>query len=189
MHKYPSFTTSIPVSIYPQNMADESTLSFPDGDVSVIISATRRYILHSSILRNASPLLADLLHEETGAELSKKAIRNGIRTRFCLLAIPNEESEPDVEYVLTSIPLTLEGKPAVRLPINDDFENARAPPKAFAAYKAILGAFYARPVGFGDSEDETMASILHEAHEIVKVADYLDCVSFFSSLQTIGEKN
>lgn len=41
----------------------------------------------------------------------------------------------------------------------------------------MLGAFYNRPIELGDSDEVSVEHLLELASEIMKIAEYLDCVS------------
>ena len=48
---------------------------FPDGDVTIHLSLSKRYRLHSNILCQNSPVLAHLIDEKPPARLSAQARR------------------------------------------------------------------------------------------------------------------
>lgn len=106
---------------------------FADGDVLVIITASRRYKLHSTVLRRSSPTFATLLDEEAAVELSRNARRKGVTTRYRLHLMENENGgvrSGGVEtpsHVLRRIPLDETGGAAGEYPdlLGDANENGR----------------------------------------------------------------
>lgn len=80
--------------------SEDSFPEFADGDVLVVITAARRYKLHSSVLRRASPTISALLDQNAASELSSKLKRRGMTTKYRLQ--------------LTDIPEASAPKPGVR---------------------------------------------------------------------------
>lgn len=74
---------------------------FNDGDVLVIITHTRRYKLHSAVLRRSSPTLVALLDESPAADLSKYAKKKGVTTRYRLQLVENPNAGIRVNGVLS----------------------------------------------------------------------------------------
>lgn len=67
---------------------------FEDGDVMVLLSASRTYQLHSRTLRMHSPFFARLLTEERAAKLSPRAKKEGVKTYYRIeLKLPGEDEE------------------------------------------------------------------------------------------------
>lgn len=67
---------------------------FEDGDVSILLSASRSYQLHARTLRMHSPYFARLLLEDRAAKLSPKAKKEGVRIQYRIeLALPAEDEE------------------------------------------------------------------------------------------------
>ena len=103
---------------------------FRDGDVRIVITGFRQYHLHSSILKEISPVMRELLSEDYAAKLSSKAIKKGVTTRHRLIAVKNPDPdpyEPDVEIVLEPVVLDEEGKSHHPQPIGLDLENGLLP--------------------------------------------------------------
>lgn len=106
---------------------------FVDGDVLVITTASRRYKLHSTVLRRCSPTFATLLDEDAAVTLSKNARKKGVTTRYRLHLIVNENAgvrQGGVEspsHVLRRIPLDESGGAAGEFPdlLGDANENGR----------------------------------------------------------------
>jgi hypothetical protein len=65
---------------------------FPDGDVLVVITAARRYKLHSAVLRRCSPTFSALLDGVAAADLSSKVRRRGVTTKYRLHLGDNPEA-------------------------------------------------------------------------------------------------
>lgn len=96
---------------------------FKDADVHIVISGSRQYQLHSSILKNGSPTMRALLDDTKVAKLSSKAIKDGIHIRFRLQLVPDEKEEG--KYVLDKVELNDRGR-AVNAPqIPLDLENGK----------------------------------------------------------------
>jgi len=67
---------------------------FEDGDVTILLSASRAYQLHARTLRMHSPYFARLLLEDRAAKLSPKAKKEGVRTLYRIeLRLPAEDEE------------------------------------------------------------------------------------------------
>lgn len=64
---------------------------FPNGDTLIVISASRRYKLHSAILASSSSLLASLINQYAPPRLSKGAEEKNITVRFRFTLALNEE--------------------------------------------------------------------------------------------------
>jgi hypothetical protein len=63
------------------------TSEFPhyeDGDVAVIIAPVKTYQLHSGVLRRYSHYFSEVLGEDQAANLSSKAKKDGVTTRYRL---------------------------------------------------------------------------------------------------------
>lgn len=106
---------------------------FADGDVLIVITATRRYKLHSATLRRSSPTLVALLGEDAAADLSKSAQKKGVTTRYRLHLVKNENAGVRIAgvdppaHVLRRIPLDERGAPLGEFPdlLGDANENGR----------------------------------------------------------------
>lgn len=80
---------------------------FPDGDVRIIISNEMQYLLHSSVLKNSSPMMAELLDDQY---ISLKAVKQGLTVRHKLVLVNNPTQVNDIgnfidytfEHVLTN---------------------------------------------------------------------------------------
>lgn len=118
---------------YPSATMDNDFPHFPDGDVLILITSSRRYKLHSAILRRSSPTFAALLDEQTATVLSKNARKKGVTTRFRLHLVDYENAgyrEGGVEaptHVLRRIPLDENGSAVGDYPdlLGDAIENGR----------------------------------------------------------------
>lgn len=115
-------------------MAATGFPTFQDGDVKIIISGSRQYMLHSSILKSVSPRLQDMLKDEHAANLSSKAIKRGVTARYRLVAIKNNREncdDEDVEYFLEPVTLNEDGKPQTGRSVALDLENGLIAPRSF----------------------------------------------------------
>ncbi|KAM0715216.1 hypothetical protein Q7P37_009681 [Cladosporium fusiforme] len=161
--------------------AENDFPQFNDGDVLIIITPSRRYKLHSAVLRRSSPTLATILDEEAAVELSKNARRKGVTTRFRLHLINNENAgvrQGGVEapsHVLRRIPLDESGTPAGQYPqlLGDANENGRVVEQFVLAWEQVLGAFYNRGIDIGDNEHDGLEYLLESAGTVLAVAEYL----------------
>lgn len=103
---------------------------FEGADVKIIVSASRQYELHSSVLTNASPLMKEfLLTDENAARLSSKAIKKHVTTKWRLELIKNPGRNEDgsyVDYVLEPVLLNEDGKALASNVVSLEFENGRA---------------------------------------------------------------
>lgn len=74
-----------------QSVEFTSFPKFPDGDVHICLSPSVTYQLHASILRQHSPLLKDMLHDESAVKLSAQARREGVTTLYRIDLLTPEE--------------------------------------------------------------------------------------------------
>lgn len=101
--------------------------TFGNGDARIIISGSRQYQLHKSILKNSSTLFHELLSDENTAQLSKRAQKKVVITNI-LRAEDNESDGSKPSITLKPIKLDEEGRPVSALKIGLDLENGMAPP-------------------------------------------------------------
>ncbi|KAK5110596.1 hypothetical protein LTR85_000973 [Meristemomyces frigidus] len=161
------------------SMADPQASEFPqfkDADVRIVISGSRQYQLHSSILKSISPTMKELLADQWAAKLNSKAIKRGVTGKCRLLMVENEEEADKISHLLEPVPIDEDGKPMVNNTIRLDLENGVAVVPIVLAYHSVLGAFYNIPIELGDFEADPMAHILLTASYIIDVAEYLQCV-------------
>jgi hypothetical protein len=169
--------------------------TFPGADVHLIITGSRQYHLHSTILREVSPVLRALLTNDTAAQLNKKTLKKGLSTRWrlVLVEVPCEPDDPQpqdseelpegVKRVLQSIPLNEEGKATTTegaTLVGLDLENGVAVPNWVLAYHTVFGAFYNIPIDFGpfmfsEHHAHSLTEILETAMAIVDAAEALAC--------------
>jgi hypothetical protein len=110
---------------------------FVDGDVLIIITPSRRYKLHSDILRRSSPTFMALLAQDAAVELNKYARKKGVTVRYRLHMVKNDKGgvrEGGVEtpaHVLRRIPLDEGGQTIGDYPVllGDSNENGRMVPQ------------------------------------------------------------
>ena len=127
--------TPIPTASMPGS--ENSFPQFADGDVLVIITAARRYKLHSNILRRASPTISALLDQNAASELSSKMKRRGItiKYRLHLTDIPEEGAfKPGARpsrHTLKRVMFDESGNPAGDTPalLGDANDNGRVVPQ------------------------------------------------------------
>ncbi|TKA79738.1 hypothetical protein B0A55_04369 [Friedmanniomyces simplex] len=158
---------------------------FKGADVKIIVSGSRQYELHSSVLKNASPRMEQyLLPDENAAKLNSKTIKKGVITKYRLDLIRNPDYTDGgkvVEYVLEPVLLDEEGKAWASNAVGLDLENGRAVNPTFLAYDAVFGAFYQVPIDLGDFSTDALTDILITAFDILKVAEYLGCTDVITS--------
>ena len=65
--------------------------TFSDGDVLICLSPTVTYKLHSSILRQHSRLLRDMLQKEAATKLSAQSRREGVAIQYRLEYLSTDE--------------------------------------------------------------------------------------------------
>jgi len=117
--------------------SDNNFPEFADGDVLVVITAARRYKLHSAVLRRSSPTLSALLDGVAAADLSSKVRRRGVTTKYRLHLIDNPEGvgrEAGVQpapHNLHRVMLDESGNPTGDYPalLGDANENGRVVPQ------------------------------------------------------------
>lgn len=153
---------------------------FPSGDVKIVVTDARQYQLHSSVLKNSSPLLERLLHPADAAQLTAKAVKAGVTTQYKLMVVESAAVDGRVDYVLEPVRLDPNGRPRDGNPrgVRAGFEGGRSLPGALAAYGAVLGAMYGEPIDLGDFHEDGLAHLMSNAVEITEVAEYLGCVCF-----------
>ena len=106
----------------------EATSEFPlfsNGDVKIIITGSRQYLLHSATLKDVSPLLRGMLEDENMAKLSAQARRKGVKERFRLVAEKVAFGGQPVDLILKPVRLDNDGKPERGEPVGLDLENGR----------------------------------------------------------------
>jgi hypothetical protein len=98
---------------------------FADGDVRIVITGSRQYKLHSTILKSVSPLMQELLTDDIAAPLCSTAIKKEkatLRFRLDLTRIPPDNTQK-VPFIFDVVPLDKYAKPIVHKPIPLDLEN------------------------------------------------------------------
>ncbi|KXS94890.1 hypothetical protein AC578_1674 [Pseudocercospora eumusae] len=167
------------------DVGGESFPEFADGDVKLTITGARQYQLHSGVLKNASPVMRDLLANENAAPLSRRAVSNGIVIRHKLVLVhnpDNEDDEQEIDYVLEPVPLDAMGRPSGNNPVGVgmELEEGRRINPIFMAYDAVLGAMYNQPINLGDSQQDGLSDLLSNAFQVTVVSEYLDCIRIVS---------
>jgi hypothetical protein len=110
---------------------------FADGDVLIAITAARRYKLHSTVLRRASPKISALLDEFAASEPSSKMRRRGMTIKYRLHLNKNSnvnDRKPGVQpapHCLQRVMFDENGNPAGDCPalLGDANENGRVVPQ------------------------------------------------------------
>ena len=110
---------------------------FIDGDVLIIITPSRRYKLHSDILRRSSPTFMALLDHEATPKLNHYARKRNITVRYRLHMVQNNNGgvrHAGIEtpaHVLRRIPLDDNGNTVGDYPVllGDSNENGRMVPQ------------------------------------------------------------
>ena len=118
-------------------VAQDDFPHFTDGDVLIIITPSRRYKLHSDILRRSSPTFTALLDQDAAVDLSRNAKKKGVTTRYRLHMVQNANGgvrQAGVEtpsHVLRRIPLDEGGGTVGDYPVllGDANENGRVVPQ------------------------------------------------------------
>jgi hypothetical protein len=104
---------------------------YADGDVQIIISASRQYCLHSSILKLVSPTLAQLIDDSRPPPLPASALKKGAKQLWRFVAVENnvvsELSRETVPMVLKAIQPSADAKANMDISINLVNENGRVP--------------------------------------------------------------
>lgn len=110
---------------------------FLDGDVLIVVTSSRRYKLHSDILRRSSPTFMALLDKDAAVDLSKYAKKKGVTVRWRLHVVQNNNGgvrKDGIEtpaHVLRRIPLDDTGAVVGEFPalLGDANENGRMIPQ------------------------------------------------------------
>jgi len=123
----PGFYHASPyLDIQQHTMAHNSVFpAFTDGDVHITITGSRQYTLHSTILKNCSPVMVQLLDEQWAAKLSAKAVKRGATIKHRLIMVDDNDDESSIAYVLEPVQVNDEGKAVTHHPIGLDLENGR----------------------------------------------------------------
>lgn len=102
---------------------------FHDGDVKIIITGSRQYQLHSTILKGASSLFRKLLSEENTATLSSKAKKKGVViTNVLRASIHRDDEDGSLDIKLKSVKLDGDGRVIAPQSIPLDLENGLSVP-------------------------------------------------------------
>lgn len=166
---------------------------FEDGEVTILLSASRTYQLHARTLRMHSPYFARLLISERAAKLSPRAKKEGIKTLYRIELKPPAEDQEGVGqlhlrvryssprlfhnfyfFVLSmlTLPQILDDRARARGPstIDPDIENGRLPSPIYKHYDNLFRAYYSQPLHLDDS---TLPKLLSD---IVGLSDVADAV-------------
>jgi len=117
--------------------SEDNFPEFADGDVLVVITAARRYKLHSTVLRRSSPTFATLLDEVAAADLSSKVKKRGMTVKYRLHLVDNPDAgdrnagvQP-AAHILHRVMLDGNGNPSRDFPtlLGDANENGRVVPQ------------------------------------------------------------
>lgn len=63
---------------------------YEDGDVAILVTPLKTYQLHSNVLRRYSPYFANVFDQQQAANLSAKARRDGVTTRYRLQLVKTQ---------------------------------------------------------------------------------------------------
>ena len=143
---------------------------FRDADLEVIISPTRRYELHSTVLKQSSTLFAELMRVE-GPRLTKKAQASGQTVRYCLQLTL---SQTDQTYRFRRVELNTDGRRTDGSFVGTYNENGKVPPAIFRHYDMLFAIIYNVDL---DLDRESIGAMLRDAMGIIQVAEYTGSVS------------
>ena len=132
--------------------SEDNFPEFADGDVLVVITAARRYKLHSAVLRRASPIFSALFDKYAGADLTSKMRRRGVTIKYRLHLTENPNAgarEAGVlppPHCLKRVMFDESGNPSGDYPalLGDANENGRVVPQ-FVLASPIYTIRIARP--------------------------------------------
>lgn len=107
--------------------------TFPDGDVKIIITGSRQYQLHKSILKNSSPLFQELLSDENTATLSsaRAKLQDLVVTNMLRATTYKSEKDGKLAVTLKAVKLDNEGCPISMEEIGLDLENGMVVPAVY----------------------------------------------------------
>ncbi|KAJ4290548.1 phospholipid-translocating ATPase rsb1 [Kalmusia sp. IMI 367209] len=142
-------------------------------DVSVVLDHEHKYSFHSGTLARSSTLFAELFTEPNAAKLSLRARQAGIKTRW-LVELKEMPSVDHPAGRLDLVKLTSTGERADGFPGRVLNENGRVPTKVFDYWERVLYAFYGTDIRVADAD---MGAALSDCVELIKIAEYLGCVS------------
>ncbi len=157
------------------------------------MSPTRRYQLHSSVLRHNSSTLARLLTEENTItppsrfkegqykirwrlELKRDADDRdlGVLVLAVYLLLPSSQIDTYGLLILKEVDSSGKAIGSLALPENS---NGLPPSMVYTHFSNILGAFYSQDL---DLDDADMESVLRSADGLIHIAQYLDSVKTIS---------
>ncbi len=99
--------------------------AFEDGDVHIVLSGSRQYMLHSSILKSVSTVFRTLLSEQNAIPLTRRMIKKGMTARYRIDA-NHDDHESDLKFTLCArIHFDENGESFDGMPIDLDLENGR----------------------------------------------------------------
>ena len=175
------------------DLGDSEFPNVEDGDVKLVLGASRIHQVDSEVLRRATeigraemeedrpdeglPAFVTLLAPGLAAPLSKTAIKKGGSTRYHIVATDLYTDEKG-SFVLTlkSVDLDEDGKPQSRMKPYLGLETGQRPPLVFDAFTAILGSLYNRPIDLGGPNEPLHARISLAVH-MIDLSEYLGVVS------------
>lgn len=116
----------------PKKLDESKFPTFRDGDVKIIISGSRQYQLHKSILKSGSPLFCNLLSDENTISLSNKAKKKGVVvTNMICAVIDGNPEDGKLPGHLLPVRLDEDGKTVSDMRLGLDLENGLMVPPVF----------------------------------------------------------
>jgi hypothetical protein len=175
------------------DLGDDEFLNVADGDVKLVLGASRIHQVDSEVLRRATeigraemeedspdgepPAFVTLLAPGRAAALSKKAIKKGVSTRYHIVATDLHTNEKgSFVLALTPVELDEDGKPQSRVKPYLGLETGQRPPIVFDAFTAILGSLYNSPIDLGGPNEPLHDRIALAVH-MIDLSEYLGVVS------------
>lgn len=130
----------------PSKLDESKFPTFRDGDVLIIITGSRQYQLHKSILANCSPLFKKILSDEYTAVLPKKALKKGAVTTNMVFGVPNEGEDQDYlpDITLAPVKVTEDGRHISDRNIGLDLENGMPVPPIYKVSQSLSCQFFTR---------------------------------------------
>ena len=161
-------------------------LNFPsleNGDVKIVLGASRIHRVESHVLRSAAQVgrpelkqdaeidaecnLDILFAKERAATLSNKAVKKNVSTRYHIVVTDVTEDESGRYHIqISPVPLDEDGRPTESIKPYLGLETGQGTLPVFDAFTEILGSFYEKPIDFGGPEEPIRDRIMCAWHTI-----------------------
>ncbi|KAI5243504.1 hypothetical protein E4T42_07314 [Aureobasidium subglaciale] len=155
----------------------------PGADTVIVVSADRRFKLHSAQLMQCSTLFSELLQAGGPPVLPREALKAGVRYMVCLQD-HDDATNRHITPTFRRIQVNKDGKPTKGYSqIYESDRSTRFRPSIFSDYERLIRVFANQPIALNDKSIETL---LPDAIGLIEVAEKLGSVSMVAKLIEIS---